>query len=161
MKIFILDRLNLRDVLEIDSSSGETRPGVSEIVHGTGQLSIIHGTKKLIALYADNGLLYFQVGNQTWAVSKEGLSFFNKSVPLTCGLFRFFLVTNGADKEVFRISYVNRRIIHWKNWIDVTYDDFDSYMDDIFLWLARECNDPKWRRELTDKWSKGVPTPSN
>ena len=159
MKTYVVDREDLRTVYELDSTTGVVKPTVHPVVHGVGSLKNIGATRKMVAIFASSNKLYFQIGTSNWDISKLGLTFFNRPVPLLFGLLRQFSLVDSSQNVLFKTTYLDRFFFSWKNWIDITYDDFDRQLDDIYLWLASEANDPKWKAELLNRWTKGIPVP--
>ena len=160
MNTYIIDRENLRIVYELDSTTGIVKPVVHPIVHGVGSIKRFGANKGIVAIFADSNKLYFQIGTNNWDISKLGLTFVNKPIPLLFGLLRQFSLVNSSQNMLFRTIYFDRYIFSWKNWIDITYDDFDRQLDDIYLWLASEANDPNRKAELLARWTKGIPVPA-
>lgn len=159
MNTYVIDRENLRTVYELDSATGAAVPIWHPIVHGVGSIKRLGSNKQIVAIFADSNKLYCQIGKNNWDISKLGLTFVNRRVPLFLGLLREFLVVDSSQKTLFQTVYFDRFIFSWKNWIDITYDEFDRQMDDIYLWLSREANDPNWKAELLARWTKGIPVP--
>jgi hypothetical protein len=129
------------------------------VVYGVGSIKRLGTNKEIVAIFADSGRLYFQIGKNNWDISKFGLTFISKRIPAFFGLLREFLVLDSSQRPLFKTLYFDRYIFSWKNWIDITYDEFDRQLDDIYLWLSTEANDSKWKAELLARWTKGLTVP--
>ena len=156
MKTYIVNRNNLKVVYELDTENGKTLISQKKTVYGTGTIVRIGLAKEVVAIFADAGKLYFQIGNRAWDISKFGLEFTNQKVPMLFGALRKFTVRDSRGNVLFSTLYMDRFLSNWKNWIDITYDEFDRQLDDIYLWLSEEVNSPGWKSELLKRWNAGV-----
>ncbi len=133
----------------LDISSGSARVSGNGVYHGfLAALSRRDGDAMVAlvaAVYADSGKLWFQVDGRRWEV--EDVDFESKAD--VSGMSRFTILSHGrAVADIVYPDPVNRS--------DLSFDELDLELQDIFYFMSKNGGDPVWRAGVLSLWGKGT-----